>query len=86
VSSTIFAKAIAVEIFKVDSPAVFVRRVGREFMLGFGRPLADSSDVMSDLSWQIVYMIMVPRIVMSCGTAFGNCRQFAAKQKAKTQQ
>jgi hypothetical protein len=83
VSSTIFAKAIAVEIFKVDSPAMFVRRVGCEFMLGFGRPLADSSDVMSDLSGQIVYMIRIPRIVMSCGAASGNCRQFAAKQKAK---
>ena len=82
-SSAIFAKAIAMEIFKVDSPAVFVRRVRCEFMLGFGRPLADSSDVMPDLRRQMVYMIRIPRIVMSCGTASGNSRQFAAKQKTK---
>jgi hypothetical protein len=53
VSSTIFAKAVALEIFKVDSPAVFVRRVGCEIMLGAGRPPADSGDVISDLNGQV---------------------------------
>jgi hypothetical protein len=55
-------------------------------MLGAGRSLADSSDVLSDLSGQIVYMMRIPRIVPDYGTAFGYSRHFAAKQKAKSQQ
>jgi hypothetical protein len=62
VSSTIVvAQAIALKILKVYAPALFVRRVGCKIMLGAGRPLADSSDVLSDLSGQIVYMMRVPR-------------------------
>jgi hypothetical protein len=86
VPSTIFAKAIALEIFKVDSPAVFVRRVGCEVMLGFRRPLADSSDVMSNLNRQIVYMMRIPRSLLVCGAGSGRSREFTAKQKGKTQQ
>ena len=86
VSSTIFAKAIAPEIFKVDAPAVLVRRVGREVMLSLGRPLADSGDVMSDLNRQLVDMTRIPRSVPVCGAGFGGGWEFAAKQKAKTQQ
>jgi hypothetical protein len=86
VPSTIFAKAIAFEIFKVDSPAVFVRRVGCEVMLGFRRPLADSSDVMSDLNRQIVYMTRIPRSLFVCGAGSGRSWEFTAKQKGKAQQ
>jgi len=79
VSSTKFAQAIASQIFKVYSPALFVRRVGCKVMLGAGRSLADSSDVLSDLSGQIVYMMRIPRIALIYGTAFGKNRRFTAK-------
>jgi hypothetical protein len=55
-------------------------------MLGAGRSFADSSDVVSDLSGESIYMMRIPRIVLICGAAFGNGRQFTAKQKAKSQQ
>jgi hypothetical protein len=48
-------------------------------MLGAGRSLADSSDVLSDLSGQIVYMMRIPRIALIYGTAFGKNRRFTAK-------
>jgi hypothetical protein len=86
VSSTIFAQAIASKIFKVYSPAFFVRRVGCKVMLGAGWPLANSSDVLSDLYGQIVYMMRIPRIMLISGAAFGKSRQFSAKKKAKSQQ
>jgi hypothetical protein len=86
VSSTIFAQAIASKIFKVYSPAFFVRRVGCKVMLGAGWPPANSSDVLSDLYGQIVYMMRIPRIMLISGAAFGKSRQFSAKKKAKSQQ
>jgi hypothetical protein len=86
VSSTIFAKAVALKILKVYSPALFVRRVGCEVMLGSGRPRADSSDVVSDIIGQIVYMMTIPRIFLVYGAAFGKSWESAAKQKAKSQQ
>src|SRR5262249_17335982 len=86
VSSTKFAKAFASKIFKVYSPALFVRGVGCEVMLGDWRPRAYSRDVLSDLNGQIVYMIRVPRIILIYGAAFGNGRGVTAKQKAKRQQ
>jgi hypothetical protein len=55
-------------------------------MLGVGRSFADSSDVLSDLSGQIIYMTRIPRILPIYGTAFGNSGQFTANQKAKSQQ
>ena len=86
VSSTIVVgQAIASKIFKVYAPTLFVRRVGGKIMLGGGRPLADSSDVLSDLSGQIVYMMRVPGIILICAAGSGNSREFTAKQKAKRQ-
>ena len=55
-------------------------------MLGAGRSFADSSNVLSDLSGQIVYMTRIPRILLVYGTSFGNSGQLTAKQKAKSQQ
>jgi len=86
VSSTVFAKAVALKVLKVYSPALFARRVGCEVMLGAGRSFADCSDVLSDLRGQIVYMTGIPRILLICDTAFGNSGQFTANQKAKSQQ
>jgi hypothetical protein len=86
ISSTIFAQAIASKVFKVYSPALSVRRIGCKVMLRAGWSLADSSDVLSDLSRQMVYMMRIPRIVPNYGTAFGNSRHFTAKQKTKSQQ
>jgi hypothetical protein len=79
ISSTIFAQTIASKIFEIYAPALLVRRVGCKIMLSAGRPLADSGDVLSDLSGQIVDMMTIPRIVLVHGAAFGNSRQFAAK-------
>jgi hypothetical protein len=86
VSSTVFAKAVALKVLKVYSPALIVRSVGCEVMLGAGRSFADSSDVLSDLSGQIIYMTRIPRILPIYGTTFGNSGQFTANQKAKSQQ
>ena len=55
-------------------------------MLGAGRPPADSSDVSLDINRQIAYMMRVPRIILISDAAFGNSREFTAKQKAKSQQ
>jgi hypothetical protein len=55
-------------------------------MLGTGRSLTDSSDVLSDLYGQTVYMMRIPRIIPIYGAAFTNSREFAARQKAKSQE
>ena len=86
VSSTIFAKAVASKIFEIYAPALFVRRVGSKIVLGPGGPPADSSDVLLDLNRQIANMMGIPRITLIYGAAFGNSREFTAKQKAKSQQ
>jgi hypothetical protein len=86
ISSTIFAKAVALKVLKVYSPALFVRRVGCEVMLGDGRPLADSSDVLSDFIGQIAYMMRIPRILRMRGASLGKSWEFTAKQKANSQQ
>jgi hypothetical protein len=79
ISSAIFAQTIASKVFKMNSPALLVRRVGRKMKLSAGRTLADSSDVLPDFSGQIVYMMRIPKIVLVYGAAFGNSRQFVAK-------
>jgi len=86
VSSAIFAKAVALKVLEVYSPALFVRRVGCEVMLGPGRPLADSSDVLSDINRQIAYMARIPRILLMYCAGFGKSWEFAAKKKANSQQ
>jgi hypothetical protein len=43
-------------------------------MLSAGPTLADSSDVLSDFSGQIVYVMRIPGIVLVYGAAFGNSR------------
>ena len=48
-------------------------------MLSAGWTLANSSDVLSDFSGQIVYMMRIPGIALVYGAAFGNSRQFTAK-------
>jgi hypothetical protein len=79
ISSTIFAQTIASKIFQIYAPALLVRRVGCKIMLSAGRTLADSSDVLSDFSGQIVCVMKIPGIVLVYGAAFGNSRQFTAK-------
>ena len=85
VSSTVFAKAVALKVLKVYSPAPFLRRVGCEVMLGTGRSRTDSSDVMPDINGQIVYVTSIPRIFLVYGAAFGKRWELTAKQKAKSQ-
>jgi hypothetical protein len=79
VSSTIVAQAVAAKIFKVDSPALFVRRISCKIMLGARRPFADSSDVLSDLNRQIVCMMRIPRTIRVYSAAFGKASRFTAK-------
>ena len=64
-----FAQAFALKIFEVDPPAFFVRRVGREIMLGSGRSLADTADVMAHLNRQIVDMVGIPRVFVMYSAA-----------------
>jgi len=54
-------------------------------MLCAGRTFADCSDVLPDVSGQIIDMVGVVRIIVDYGTAFGNRGNFTAKQKAKGQ-
>jgi hypothetical protein len=84
VSSTEFTKTVASKIFKVQSPALFERRIRRKVMLSAGRPLTDSSDVLPDVSGQVVYIMRIPRVVLAYGAAFGKNRQFTAKHKANS--
>jgi hypothetical protein len=46
---------------------------------------ADCCDVLPDVSGQIIDMVGVVRMIVDCGTAFGNSGNFTAKQKAKSQ-
>jgi hypothetical protein len=55
-------------------------------MLGPRRPLADSSDVLSDINRQIAYMVRIPRILLMYCAGFGKRWEFAAKKKANSQQ
>ena len=49
-ASTIIAKTIALEIFKVYPPAMFVWKIRCEVMLSMGRPLAESRNVMPNFN------------------------------------
>ena len=86
IATPIFAQSTAAKVFKVYSPALFVRRVGCKVMLSAGRALANSSDVLPDFSGQIFDMVRVPRIVLVYSATFGDSRRRAANQKAKRQQ
>jgi hypothetical protein len=55
-------------------------------MLGSRRPLADSSDVLSDIDGQIAYMMRIPRILLRYCAGFRKSWELAAKQKANSQQ
>jgi hypothetical protein len=66
VSLSIFRRPTStLQIFEVYSPALFVRGIGCEVMLGARRPLADSHDVLSDLNGQSGCMLRVPRIILA---------------------
>jgi hypothetical protein len=84
VSSTIVAQAITAKIFKVYSPALFMRRVGCKVMLGARRPFADSSDVLSDLNGQVAYMMRIPRAILVYSAAFGEGPRFTTDHEAKS--
>src|SRR5262245_26406168 len=74
------------KVLEFYSPALFVRRVGCEVMLASRWPLADSSDVLSDINGQIAYMMRIPRILLMYSAGFGKSWEFAAKQKANSQE
>jgi hypothetical protein len=66
-----FTQAFASQIFEVDPPASLLRRIGGEIMLGAGRSLADTVDVLSNLDRQIVDMMRIPRVFLMYSAAFG---------------
>jgi hypothetical protein len=86
VSSTIFAKAVASKVLEVYSPALFVRRVGCKLMLGTSLTLADSYDVLPDVSRQIVDMMGIPRIIVDNGATFRGGRELTRKQNSRGEQ
>ena len=69
-----FAQAFALKVFEIDPPAFLVRRVRREIMLGAGRSLADTGDVMANLNGQIVDVVRIPRVFLTYSAAFGKNR------------
>ena len=79
VASTIFAKPIAPQVFKVDSPTFFPRRIGCEVMLGARLSFADPSDVLPDVSRQMIYVVGIPRVILVYGAPLGKGWQFIAK-------
>ena len=80
------AQTTALKVFEVYPPTVLLGRIGREFMPGAGRSVADSRNVLSDLCGKIAYAVRVPRLILNDGTSFGNRRKFTDKQKAKSRQ
>ncbi|OKO86873.1 hypothetical protein AC629_15390 [Bradyrhizobium sp. NAS80.1] len=53
----IAGKPFAVQILDIDAPASLLRIVGREIMLRAGWSLAKSSNVLSDLWWQVLLRV-----------------------------
>src|SRR5215475_2762389 len=49
VSPAEFSHAYALEIFEIDAPTPFARRIGGEVVLGAGRPSANPSDIVADV-------------------------------------
>ena len=83
ISSAVFAESSALKVFKVDPPAMFLRIVSRKIVHGAGRPFADTSDVVSNLCGQIVYVVRAPRIVSGDCAALGEGQLFTESQKAE---
>ena len=79
-SMTNFAQALAIEIFQIDPPTLFLRQVGREVMLSPRRALADACDIMSDLDGQTLDVLRVPGLVLDDRTSLGEGRERAEIQ------
>ncbi|OKO84958.1 hypothetical protein AC630_07290 [Bradyrhizobium sp. AS23.2] len=60
-------KPFAVQILDIDAPASLLRIIGREIMLRAGWSLAKSSNVLSDLWWQVGDVVRVPRVPLVQG-------------------
>src|SRR5262249_30210413 len=86
ISPAILAQTVASKVFEVYPPAPLMRRVGCKIILGAGRTLADSSDVLRALDGTIAIMLMPPGIVLLLGSPFANSRPFTAEQKAESHQ
>jgi hypothetical protein len=81
VSPTIFGQAVAValKVFEIYSPALLLRIVRCRIMLSARRALTDFSDVVADLSRQIVDVMRVPRGISIHGAPLGYSLKFVAK-------
>lgn len=77
VSSAVLAQSIASKIFEIDPPALFLRRVGREIVLGDWWSLAETGDVVPYVRRKIVYMVGIPRVVLAHTASSGKGGEFA---------
>ncbi|UFX47867.1 hypothetical protein HAP47_0014860 [Bradyrhizobium sp. 41S5] len=82
IASAIFPDHAALQIFEVDPPALFSRRVGRKVVLRDRRSLANSSNVLPHIEGQVVDVIVVKRIVFVAYAALGKSRGDAQKHEA----
>ncbi|GIQ75202.1 hypothetical protein BraRD5C2_36430 [Bradyrhizobium sp. RD5-C2] len=82
VASAIFPDHAALQIFEVDPPALFLRRVGREVVLCDRRALANSGNVLPHIEGQVVDVIVVKRIMFVAYTALGKSRGDAREHEA----
>ena len=82
VSTTIFRQAVAValKVFEVYSPTLFLGVVSCKVVLGTRRPLADFGDVVADLDGQNVDVLGIPGGVSIDGASPSFSLKSAAKQ------
>jgi hypothetical protein len=79
-------QTVAVEVLEVDAPALLLREVGGEFMLGGGRPSANRANVLPDLGGQPVDVMGIPWIVFANAAASGTDLERRTQQNGATQQ
>ncbi|WLA86197.1 MULTISPECIES: hypothetical protein [Bradyrhizobium] len=82
VASAILPDHAALQIFEVDPPAIFLRRVGRKVVMRNRHSLANSGNVSPHVGRQIVDVIVIKRIVLVAYAAVGKSRRDAQEHKA----
>ena len=78
-------QSIAPEILEVDAPALVLRKVSREIVLGGGRSFADGGDVLPDLGRQDIDVMRIPWIVAADPASGSGSADRAEQQRARQQ-
>jgi hypothetical protein len=86
IASSVFAQAFALQVFKVDPPAMLLRRVGRKIVHRTWGAVANARDIVPNLSRKNSDVLWIPRVVVTDRAALGNRRKLSAQQKAKSQE